>query len=176
MPEKSKDPRKFGEGLNRFSSYLKALYSTLDDSISSIGREEGHDQIEAYHMEYKSALSKGSTDLKNSISTLYKIIEARTKVKPEEHKKAFAEAYTAVIKLAGGLYGLLDPEIDSSSLIENLYSSKLKINKNIFKRGSNILKYYYLLEEQIEMIKKAVKKRKGEAEAARRKRAAPVPA
>ncbi len=167
------NPSKFGEGLANFEEYLSLLYKELDKFVGQYESkvpDSEYEKLRNANNEYKTAFEAGKEKMKGPISVIDGLLEkaksggVKTQEEAESLNKQIGEQYSVVVNIAVSMYALLDPEIDSSKMINSLYTKGAKqengkiaikgLDSKLFLDGCEILKNYFLGEEMIGRIKK----------------------
>ncbi|MCD6591225.1 MAG: hypothetical protein J7K72_04615 [Candidatus Aenigmarchaeota archaeon] len=133
----------FKTAFNKLKEYLGVLYEDIDRLD-----EYGDPRLKEANKSYKSALMELESQMKNYIYN----------AKTEEESK------NIIVNLSANMYALVDPETDSSDLVNVLYLKKFP--REHFKNVSNILKEYFLNEALIAKIKEDVEREKEQRKAA----------
>lgn len=162
------NPRNFGEGFSEFNNYLGSeLYAKIDDYVNKFSGklpEEVYERVEDRHKEYRGALEEGNEQMKDSIGKIDELFrkakDIKTKEEAEKIDEELNEKVNYVITISAQLYGLLNPKLDLSELVNKFYTRGEQemdiggLDEGVFERGAEILKKYFLTDEIIGRIKK----------------------
>ncbi len=160
------DPRKFGEGYNKFEKYLVGeLYKGIDGFIANFsGRvpEEQYDTFKGVNNDYKSTLKSTGKKLKGSVDKIESLLKKSKGVRTEEDAKKLqeriSEEYRITLQASAAIYQILNPEIDAfNKIINEFYTKNFKdeegkvvikgLDKGLFFKGCGIIKEYFIPDE-----------------------------
>ena len=162
------DPRKFGEGYNKFEKYLVSeLYKGIDGFIANFpGKfpEEQYDAFKKVNNEYKSTLKSARRKLKGSVDKIDSLLKkskgARTEEDAKKLQERISEEYRITLQVSAAIYQILSPEIDAfNRIINEFYTKDLKdkegkvvikgLDKGLFFKGCGIIKEYFIPAEMV---------------------------
>ncbi|MCX6817272.1 MAG: hypothetical protein NTU57_00255 [Candidatus Aenigmarchaeota archaeon] len=146
------------EGMGALQEYEKELFYELDlhmDRLSVVaGENADFGKIKKYNDSYKSALSKLSGQMGQSLGYIDQLVEQAKsgKIKDVEGvNRELQKTYGTIINSSAQFYSLIDPQITQD--IVKIYAIKGGVPSSIFTKGCKILKDYFLGDEMIAKIK-----------------------